>query len=364
MAAKLRGLAALAALWFLLAGCAGSPPRKASGTPPRDLVREKFEAYSGAIREAFELGFTEAASDPDYVDLQGDAILGYTLSQFYAPFAGARRLLDLEEKHPGHPLLSLLMTKGLEGRYFPFQDSDEFLAGNFPNAYEKTLFDPFYRVALRGYLMAGRPEGAAFERYSLALKEAVRLTPRYADYYPLDPSPETLKAFQLYLDKYPEGPLSDRFRFYMMLPGRLSAWGAAPAQAEAQLSDLKAKTKDELLAMEIQDTLNADFFSPGKAFFWSLALPGTGQVLNGDVQGGVLMAGLSGAAWWWALSRLAAAQTAPDDATRRSALGDAAWGIPLVLFAHGFSASTASSQARFLNLTIEWDILAKQRLTP
>lgn len=350
----------LTLLTLCLAGC-GTAVKKPDPAVSVEARQKKMTAYSDTVRKAFDLGFSQSLTDSAYVEDQGRALMAYTLYEFYAPYAGARRLLDMQEKSPASPLPALLIGPAPGGKAFPFQDSAEFMAGNFPNAFESTLFDPFYRVALREYVVS-RPEDIGFERLSLALKEAVRLTPRYADYFPLDLSPETKKAFEDYLKAYPEGPLSDRFRFYLALPGKLTGWGKKPEAADARLNEIMKGTKDELLSQEIQETLNTGFFSPGRSFFWSLAIPGAGQIVNGDVQGGLLMAGLSGAAWWWAASRLAVAQNSSDDATRKAALGDAAWGLPLVAFAHGFAATTASSQARFVNLTIEWDILSRQRL--
>jgi hypothetical protein len=128
------------------------------------------------------------------------------------------------------------------------------------------------------------------------------------------------------------------------------------------MQDLKKSTPDELLRLEIADALQASGPSPDSAFWMSLALPGLGQVVNGDLQGGVLLGGLTAAAWVWLVGKLGQASRATDDASRNVAYGDAGWAGLLVGVGHLFTAYNASEQARFINITIEWDILSRPRL--
>jgi hypothetical protein len=342
-----------------LAGCSLAPKLPESTVKAREA---RLEDYGKKVRQSFDLGKSLGRTEPGYVELQGTALFDLTLYEFYSPYAGARRLLDLEERHKGHPLLALVLPQTPQGKHFPFEDSEEFLSGNYPNAFEITLWDPFYRVALREYLRKPDGEGADFDQLSRAMKEAARLSPRFGDNFPLNLASETRQAFEQYLKDWPQGPLSDRFRFYLDLPQKMNGWDGTQKKADERLKALQAATSDELLKKEIKDTLDAGFADPGRPFLWSLVLPGTGQMLNGDVQGGFLMAGLSGAAWWWALSRTWAAVHATDDGSRQAAWGDAAWAFPLVAVSHGFAAFTSSSQARLLNVTLEWDILNRPRL--
>ena len=58
----------------------------------------------------------------------------------------------------------------------------------------------------------------------------------------------------------------------------------------------------------------------------------------------------------------AVANASSDDAVRRVAYGDAAWGGGLAVLGHAFTALNAAEQARFINIVVEWDLLSKDRL--
>ncbi len=356
-AAWARTILFLAGLTTLLGACASVEVKK-----PSAKADQKFDAYSGKILESFRKGKDAAASDPDLVANQEALVLDETLFSFYAPYAGAQRLLNFADQHPGYPLLPVYLAKDAKGRYFDFQDSEAFKSGDFFNNYESGLFDPFYREALLQYALGKDWTADSFAPLSLALKDAARLTPRWADHYPTELGAETRSAFQDYISKHPEGPLSDRFRLYLLMDKRDGAWSAGAAGADGELASLEKSTQDPVLRMQIQDLRAAEWARPERSFWWSLGLPGTGQWINGDLQGGVIMAGLAGAAWWWAVSRLVAGIRDGDPGTRRAAFGDAAFGAPLVLLAHGFAAANASAQAHFLNITLEWEIMSKPRL--
>jgi hypothetical protein len=117
-----------------------------------------------------------------------------------------------------------------------------------------------------------------------------------------------------------------------------------------------------LLKLEITDALQAQGPAPESAFWLSMALPGLGQVANGDLQGGILLGGLTAAAWAWLVNKLRQAGQAPDGTSRDVAYGDAAWAGALALLGHGFTAYNAAEQARFINIMIEWDLLSRPRL--
>ncbi|HXC65524.1 MAG TPA: hypothetical protein VNZ67_14265, partial [bacterium] len=196
------------------------------------------------------------------------------------------------------------------------------------------------------------------------LELAVPLTPRFGAAYPNDLAPDTRKALDAYVKTHPEGGASDRFAMLLALDRRSSAWASGRAGAEADLRALRQGSQDELLKLEIDDALAAPLEKPERSFWMSFWLPGLGQAANGDLEGGLLMGGLTGLAWIWAGSRLAQARQSSDPATQGVADGDAALGAGLAVLGHCFTALNAGEEAHLFNVRLQWDLLSRDRLKP
>src|SRR6185369_11717250 len=149
---------------------------------------------------------------------------------------------------------------------------------------------------------------------------ALRLTPRYAGVYPNQITAENREAFEAYIKKEEaQGPAADRLHMLLWWDDRNSAWASGRREADTKLRDLQASTSDELLKLELKDALAAPVAKPERAFWMSFFVPGLGQISQGDLQGGLLLGGLTVSAWVWMGTRLAQANQTDDDATRRVA---------------------------------------------
>jgi hypothetical protein len=197
---------------------------------------------------------------------------------------------------------------------------------------------------------------------SKRLRLALRFTPRYAGFYPNQLTPEVKKAVEAYLKDEPQGPTAERLHMLLWWDERNLAWEDGRGKIDAQLRQLQESTQDELLKLEIKDALEAPVVKPERYFWMSFFVPGLGQIAQGDLQGGLLLGGLTVSAWVWMGTKLAAANNAADDVGRKVAYGDAAWAGSLALLGHGFTATSAAENARFMNIVLEWDLLSKPRL--
>lgn len=341
-----------------LSGC-GSLAKKDKSALSQEA---KLAQYSDKICTAFELGRTLALKDDGFVERLEDQVLSETLREFYSPYAGAKRLLAFRDQRPDDPLNTVFLSANSDGSFFEFEGEDEFRSGTYFNAYDKTLFVPFFRGVLLQYLRSDARSGDDLLGLAKILKLAARLTPRYAGYYPNQLEPETRREFEKSLQESPQGPFSDRLRFLIFWDERNGAWASRRAALDDQLRQLRETTADELLKLEIADALLAEGPKPEKAFWMSMVLPGLGQISNGDLQGGLLLGGLTAAAWAWLVNKLRQADQAPDDASKAVAYGDAAWAGALAGLGHAFTAYNAAEQVRFINIMIEWDLLSRPRL--
>lgn len=349
---------ALALLALISSGCATAPKKE------KDASQEaKLADYASKLGKAFELGRAIAPKDDGFVERLEDEVLSETLREFYSPFAGGKRLLAFKDQHPDDPLNGIFLSaETAPGRYFDFEDDEAFRSGAYFNAYDKAMFVPFFRGVLLQYLSGTAKTQADLQGLGKTLKLAARLTPRYAGFYPNQLEPDVRKDFNSYLSKEGSGPYADRLRFLMILDERNGAWAAGRLEADEKLRKLKASTSDELLKLEIADALQLQGPAPELAFWMSMGLPGLGQISNGDLQGGLLLGGLTAAAWAWLVNKLRQAGDAPDRTARNVAYGDAAWAGALAVLGHAFTAYNAAEQARFINVMIEWDLVSRPRL--
>jgi hypothetical protein len=342
---------ALAVLILAFCGCAAAKPKDGA------LEAARLKEFGGKMAAAFELGKGIAPRDSGFVERLEDEVLSEALSQFYSPYAGAKRLLAFRDQHPEDPLNAVFLS-----RPFDFEDEEAFKAGTFFNSYDKALFSPFFRGVLLSYLSGTAKAAPELEEMAKTLKLAARLTPSFAGVYPNQLEPETREEMQKALDAAPGGPYAGRLKFLLLWDERNGAWSKRREALDRQLRGLKDSTGDELLKLEIADSLQAQGVKPENAFWMSMALPGLGQVSNGELQGGLLLGGLTAAAWAWLVTKLQQAGRAPDEASRSVAYGDAAWAGALALAGHVFTAYNAAEQARFINVMVEWDFLSKPRL--
>lgn len=338
-------------LAFTLGACA-SAPRKSEDAERRETAQ--------ALRAAIETGRVIGAADPAFTPLLEEASLAWLLYRGPAPMAGARRLLDMRER--GQDLAGVFLSSPAASKLPAVTDSEAFRSGQFFNSYDPALFRPFFRHALWAAL---REPGLDDERV-LGLLEplelALRFTPRYAGVYPNLIDDDLKRDLRDYLQRQPSGTASDRFRMLLLWDERNGVWEAERKRIDAEMERLAEASQDELLKLELKDALAAPRAKPNRAFWMSLAVPGLGQIAHGDIQGGILLGGLTFSAWAWMGSKLA--QSAGMDAAgRRIAYGDAAWAGGLALLGHGFTAMNAAEQARFINIVVEWDLLSKDRLT-
>ena len=336
-----------------------------TATPPKDSAAEaRHQAETAAtLMRAFESGRGIAAQDPAFVPQLEEATLAYLLLRGPSPYAGARRLLDFRDRWPNHPLLAIYLPESDDkGRTFHFQDEDAFRTGTFLNSYESALFSPFFRRALLEYLSQPSWDEAGLVRLTKRLELALRFTPRYSGIYPNQISDETAQAVKAFLKEEPSGLTADRLHMLLVWDRRNAAWEGGRRQADADLKGLQESTKDELLKLELKDALAAPVAKPETYFWMSFFIPGLGQIAQGDLQGGLLLGGLTVSAWVWMGAKLAMANNATDDASRQVAYGDAALAGGLGLLGHGFTAMNAAENARFMNIVVEWDLLSKPRL--
>jgi hypothetical protein len=342
------------ALW---AGCAAAPKKDAAAEARKDAET------AATLRRAFDAGRAVAPQDPAFVPQLEEASLAYLLLRSPNNYAGMRRLLDFRDRLPAHLLLGVYLPEADDkGHFFPGQDDEAFRTGSFFNSYDPALFSPFFRQTLLEYLSQAAWDDAGLLRLTKRLKLALRFTPRYAGVYPNQISPELRKAVEAYLLEEPLGPAADRLHMLLWWDERNAAWEGGRREADAKLQRLKDGTHDELLKLELQDALAAPIAKPERFFWMSFFVPGLGQVAQGDLQGGLLLGGLTVSAWVWMGTKLAAANDATDDAGRKVAYGDAAWAGSLALLGHGFTAANAAENARFMNIVVEWDLLSKPRL--
>jgi hypothetical protein len=103
-------------------GCASFDSRPKS----LDETDLKFERYARKIHQSFEMGKALSPGDPLFVEQQGELVLAETLRTFYSPYAGAQQLLSFTKRHPRQSLLPLYLEKDPIGRYFEFQDDEDF----------------------------------------------------------------------------------------------------------------------------------------------------------------------------------------------------------------------------------------------
>lgn len=344
---------------ILIAGCAAGPKKDEAAQARKDAET------AATLRRAFDAGRSVALQDPAFVPQLEEATLDYLLARSnVATYAGAKRLLELRDRWPNHPLLPIYMPAAdAAGHYFHFQDDEAFRTGAFFNSYEVALFSPFFRQTLLEYLSKADWDDAGLERLRKRLSMALRFTPRYAGVYPNQLTAENKEAIEEYLKKEePQGPTADRLHMLLWWDERNSAWASGRRAADLRLKALQESTSDELLKLELKDALAAPVAKPERAFWMSFFIPGLGQISQGDLQGGLLLGGLTVSAWVWMGTRLAQANQTDEDGTRRVAYGDAAWAGSLAMLGHAFTAMNAAENARFMNIVIEWDLLSKPRL--
>lgn len=338
------------ALALCLGACA-SPPHK-----PDQAAR--LETARG-LRSAIDAGRALGAADPAFTPLLEEASFAWLLLRGPAPAAGARRLLDLRER--GHEIGGSFLALSGAAKAFPVMESEAFRSGQFFNSYDPALFRPFFRHALLDALK----DPALDDEKMLALLEplelALRLTPRYAGVYPNQLEDGLREELQAYVKAHPQGTASDRFQMLLWLDERNGAWEKERTRLDSDLQNLADASQDELLKLELKDALAAPRARPDKAFWYSFFIPGLGQIAHGDVQGGILLGGLTLSAWIWMGSKLAQAGSLDEDG-RKVAYGDAAWAGGLAVLGHAFTAMNAAEQARFINIVVEWDVLSKDRL--
>jgi hypothetical protein len=351
----MKRLLALAIGGALLGGCAAAPVKPADEAAHR-------AATARVLAAAFDAGRTAGPADPAFTPRLEEASLAWLLYRGAAREAGARRLLDLRERSPLSPLVPVFFDAPEMAGLPALQQEEDFRNGLYFNSYDSALFRPFFRQALLGYLRSPKVSPEQLLELSAPLELAVKLTPRYAGFYPNQLMPETRAALEAFLKEHPQGTAADRVQMLLLWDQRSGAWAREREQLEKRLADLAASTTDELLKLELRDALVAPLAKPERAFWMSAILPGLGQIAHGDLQGGILLGGLTLSAWIWMGSKLAAAQGSDDDAARKVAYGDAAWAGGLALLGHGFTAMNAAEQARFINIVIEWDVLSKDRL--
>jgi hypothetical protein len=349
-----RSLALLLSVVPLWAGCATSPP-KAPDT-------QRQLATARALRQAMEAGRAPGATDDAVVSQLDQAGLAWLLFRGPAPEAGARRLLNLREQRPPSPFAPALVDGIGAADLAKLADSEGFRGGLYFNSYDAALFRPFFRQALLDDLEQPSPDDAAALAQMEVLELALKLTPRFGTLYPNDLVPETRRALEAYVKAHPGGGARDRFAMLLALDQRSSAWAAGRAAAEGDLRALRQGSRDELLKLEIDDALAAPLAPPERSFWLSLLLPGLGQAANGDLEGGLLLGGLTAAAWIWAGSRFVQARQAPDAATQGVAYGDAGLGAGLAVLGHGFTALNAAEEAHVFNVQLHWDLLSRDRL--
>lgn len=340
--------AALACLG--LAACSG-PARRDDTAQRRETAR--------ALRQAMESGRVQGAADPSFTPRLEEASLAWLLYRGPAPLAGARRLLDLRDR--GHASAAIYLAAPGAERVAELSGSEAFRSGLFFNSYDPALFRPFFRHALVRALQDPGMDEDAFLALMEPLELALRLTPRFASSYPNLLDARLRADLQDFLRRRPEGEAADRFRMLLLWDERNRSWAAGRARADGQLAALADSTRDALLKLEIKDALAVQGARPERAFWMSLALPGLGQMAHGDVQGGLLLGGLTAAAWAWMAGKLDQAGRLEGD-RRQVAYGDAAWAGSLALLGHAFTAYNAAEQARFINIVIQWDLLSKDRL--
>ena len=336
-----------------LAGCAAAPAK--APDPQRRLATAK------ALREAVEAGRALGASDDAVVGQLEQASLAWLLFRGPAPEAGARRLLNLRELRPPAPLFRPWWTASVRPTWPKWPSPRTSGGGLFFNSYDAALFRPFFRQAVLDDLEHPSPDDATALAQLQALDLALKLTPRFGSLYPNDLAPETRRALDDYVKAHPGGGASDRFAMLLALDQRSSAWDSGRAEADASLRALRERSGDELLKLEIDDALAAPLAQPERSFWLSFLLPGLGQAANGDLEGGLLLGGLTAAAWIWAGSRFIQARQAPDAATQGVAYGDAGLGAGLAVLGHGFTALNAAEEAHLFNVQLHWDLLSRDR---
>ncbi len=98
-------------------------PSRLRDRPQKDLGAEaRRDAETAAtLRRAFDAGRSLAPQDPAFVPQLEESTLAYLLSRGKARYAGTRRLLDLHDRQPDHPLLKIYLPAPDEkGRFFRF----------------------------------------------------------------------------------------------------------------------------------------------------------------------------------------------------------------------------------------------------
>ena len=340
---------------LLLGACAAAPTK-----PADDAARRA--ATARVLAAAFDAGRTVGPADPAFTPRLEEASLAWLLYRGPAKDAGARRLLDLRERAPQSPLVPVFFEAPELSGLAALQMEEPFRNGLYFNSYDSALFRPFFRQALLAYLRSPKVSPEQMLDLMAPLELAVKLTPRYAGFYPNQLAPETRDAMEAYAKQHPQGPAADRIAMLLAWDLRNGAWGKERDRLDKRLNQLADTSSDELLKLEIRDALAAPMAKPERAFLMSAILPGLGQIAHGDLQGGILLGGLTLSAWIWMGSKLAAAQGTDDDSTRRVAYGDAAWAGGLAVLGHAFTAMNAAEQARFINIVVEWDVLSKDRL--
>jgi hypothetical protein len=344
-----------ATLWVLAAALGLG----ACASAPKPADREQRLATARVLQQAIESGRVLGAADPAFTPVLEEASLAWLLFRGPAPLPGARRLLDLSER--GHELAGVFLGSSAAERLPALTASEAFRSGQFFNSYDGALFRPFFRHSLLDALNAPEPDEDYWLAWLEPLELALRLTPRYAGVYPNLLSPALRKDLQAYVKANPQGSASDRFQMLLIWDQRNGAWERERQALDERLKQLAEDSEDELLKLELKDALLAPRARPERAFWMSLLLPGLGQVSHGDLQGGILLGGLTASAWAWMASKLGQAG-ALDGSDRQVAYGDAAWAASLAVLGHGFTAMNAAEQARFINIVVEWDLLSKDRL--
>jgi hypothetical protein len=339
------------ALTLFLGACASTPRH------PDPAVR--LETARG-LRHAIEAGRALGAADPSFTPQLEEASLAWLLLNGPAPLAGARRLLDMRER--GQEVAGSFLSTSGGAKVAALAESEAFRNGLFFNNYDLALFRPFFRHALLDALKDPALDDAKMLALLEPLELALRLTPRFAGIYPNQLDDELRADLAAYVKSHPKGDATDRFNMLIWLDDRNGAWEGERERLDTRLNDLAETSQDELLKLELKDALAAPRARPDKAFWMSFLVPGLGQVAHGDVQGGILLGGLTLSAWIWMGSKLAQAGSL-DDEGKRVAYGDAAWAGGLALLGHAFTAMNAAEQARFINIVVEWDLLSKDRLS-
>lgn len=345
-----RALTLISALALCLGACA-TPPKK------QDQVARLETAHG--LRTVIESSRALGAADPGFTPVLEEASLAWLLLQGPAPLAGTRRLLDLKER--GHEVAGSFLALSGASKVAGLVESEAFRSGLFFNNYDLALFRPFFRHALLDALKDPALDDAKMLTLLEPLELALRLTPRFAGVYPNQLDVDLRKELEAFVASHPQGTATDRFNMLLWLDERNGAWEPERERIDGKLQSLADASQDELLKLELKDALASPRARPDRAFWMSFFMPGLGQIAHGDVQGGILLGGLTLSAWIWMGSKLAQVG-ALDDEGRRIAYGDAAWAGGLAMLGHAFTAMNAAEQARFINIVVEWDLLSKDRL--